>query len=129
MFGGRQSARSVHFILAFGFASFTFGHIFMVLATGVLNNMRSMITGWYREKVSSHKEPPRATPPPKPALAEILPKEEKPQAPTERSTSTASQQPNPVTAKPEPTDEKTPIGTATNISAEKEKEAQQDAEK
>jgi Ni/Fe-hydrogenase b-type cytochrome subunit len=50
VFGGRQSARAVHFILAFGFLSFTFGHVFMVLTQGVFNNMRSMTTGWYREK-------------------------------------------------------------------------------
>jgi Ni/Fe-hydrogenase b-type cytochrome subunit len=56
VFGGRQSARSIHFILAFGFALFTFGHVFMVLTTGFLNNMRSMVTGWYREKVSSTVE-------------------------------------------------------------------------
>ena len=40
VFGGRQSARSIHFILTFLFVGFTFGHVFMVLATGVLNNMR-----------------------------------------------------------------------------------------
>jgi Ni/Fe-hydrogenase b-type cytochrome subunit len=129
MFGGRQSARSVHFILAFGFASFTFGHIFMVLATGVLNNMRSMVTGWYREKVSAYIEPPLTAPPPKPELAETLPIEDKPQSPSETTAPSISQPPNPVTAKPETTDEKTPIGTATNISAKEEKEAQQDAEK
>ena len=56
VFGGRQSARSIHFILAFGFALFTFGHVFMVLTTGFLNNMRSMVTGWYREKLSSTVE-------------------------------------------------------------------------
>ena len=50
MFGGRQSARSVHFILTFLFIGFTFGHVFMVLATGAINNMRSMTTGWYKEK-------------------------------------------------------------------------------
>ena len=53
MFGGRQSARSFHFILTFLFAFFTFGHIFMVATTGVFNNMRSMITGWYTEKGST----------------------------------------------------------------------------
>ena len=57
MFGGRQSARSIHFILTFLFVGFTFGHVFMVLATGVLNNMRSMVTGWYKEKVSEKPEP------------------------------------------------------------------------
>lgn len=51
-FGGRQSARSVHFILTFLFALFTFGHIFMVAVTGLVNNMRSMVTGWYLEKGS-----------------------------------------------------------------------------
>jgi Ni/Fe-hydrogenase b-type cytochrome subunit len=58
-FGGRQAARTVHFILAFGFILFTFGHVFMVLTTGVVNNMRSMLTGWYREKA-----PPRQAPSP-----------------------------------------------------------------
>ena len=60
-FGGRQSARSIHFILAFAFALFTFGHIFMVLTTGFINNMRSMVTGWYREKVPPHVEIPEAS--------------------------------------------------------------------
>jgi len=50
MFGGRQSARSIHFLLTFFFAFFTFGHVLMVVTTGVFNNMRSMISGWYREK-------------------------------------------------------------------------------
>ena len=56
MFGGRQAARTAHFILAFGFVFFTFGHVFMVLTTGVFNNMRSMVTGWYKEKVPSQTE-------------------------------------------------------------------------
>jgi Ni/Fe-hydrogenase b-type cytochrome subunit len=51
MFGGRQSARSFHFLTTFFFAFFTFGHVLMVVTTGVFNNMRSMITGWYREKL------------------------------------------------------------------------------
>src|SRR5438034_4702454 len=55
-FGGRQSARSIHFILAFAFTFFTFGHVFMVLTTGVISNMRSMITGWYTEKVTARAE-------------------------------------------------------------------------
>jgi Ni/Fe-hydrogenase b-type cytochrome subunit len=50
MFGGRQSARSVHFILTFLFAAFTLGHICMVMTTGIFNNMRSIISGWYTEK-------------------------------------------------------------------------------
>jgi Ni/Fe-hydrogenase b-type cytochrome subunit len=51
MFGGRQSARSFHFLTTFAFAFFTFGHVLMVATTGIVNNMRSMITGWYRDKV------------------------------------------------------------------------------
>src|SRR5215813_8469817 len=56
LFGGRQSARTIHFILAFGFLSFTFGHVFMVLTQGFFNNMRSMTTGWYRVKLSPSNE-------------------------------------------------------------------------
>jgi Ni/Fe-hydrogenase b-type cytochrome subunit len=51
LFGGRQSARSIHFICTFLFAGFTAGHVLMVLTTGFINNMRSIITGWYAEKI------------------------------------------------------------------------------
>ena len=51
LFGGRQSARSIHFLTTFLFALFTFGHILMVTVSGFINNMRSMITGWYSEEV------------------------------------------------------------------------------
>ncbi|MGQ0657966.1 MAG: cytochrome b/b6 domain-containing protein [Chromatiales bacterium] len=47
MFDGRQSARTVHFVLAFAFVLFIFIHLFMVAVTGVWNNVRSMLTGWY----------------------------------------------------------------------------------
>jgi Ni/Fe-hydrogenase b-type cytochrome subunit len=52
VFGGRQSARTIHFVIAFGILFFAFGHVFMVVTQGFFNNMRSMITGWYREKVT-----------------------------------------------------------------------------
>lgn len=61
-FAGRQSARTVHFILAFGFLFFTFGHVFMVLTTGFLNNMRSMVTGWHNEKIAPTIEVAPETP-------------------------------------------------------------------
>ena len=77
-FGGRQSARTIHFILAFGFLLFTFGHVFMVLTQGFLNNMRSMITGWYREKIPLPDQPPRVTGEPRPDIARALKGEEKP---------------------------------------------------
>jgi thiosulfate reductase cytochrome b subunit len=47
-FGGRQSARSVHFIVAWLLVLFVLVHIAMVLVSGVWNNLRSMVTGWYR---------------------------------------------------------------------------------
>lgn len=47
LFGGRQTARTVHFILAFGLVAFAFIHVAMVILSGFANNMRSMITGRY----------------------------------------------------------------------------------
>jgi thiosulfate reductase cytochrome b subunit len=47
LFGGRQSARTVHFCCAFAILAFVIVHVAMVLLSGVWNNMRSMITGWY----------------------------------------------------------------------------------
>ncbi len=47
LFGGRQSARTIHFILAFGLVAFTLIHVAMVILSGFVNNMRSMITGRY----------------------------------------------------------------------------------
>jgi len=48
VFGGRQSARSVHFICAWGLVGFFVLHIVMVVLAGPLNEVRSMVTGWYR---------------------------------------------------------------------------------
>jgi len=47
MFGGRQSARTVHFIAASFIVIFVAVHLVMVLISGVWNNLRSMITGRY----------------------------------------------------------------------------------
>lgn len=47
-FGGRQSARTIHFIAAALLILFIIVHVVMVLISGVWNNMRSMITGRYR---------------------------------------------------------------------------------
>ena len=46
--GGRQSARSWHFVIACGFVVFVAIHVFEVIVTGVFNQLRGMITGWYR---------------------------------------------------------------------------------
>ena len=48
VFGGRQSARSLHFISAFALVAFFFVHIAMVLLAGPVNEVRSIITGRYR---------------------------------------------------------------------------------
>lgn len=48
VFGGRQSARTLHFIFAFSLVAFFVIHLALVLISGVFNNMRSMITGGYR---------------------------------------------------------------------------------
>jgi thiosulfate reductase cytochrome b subunit len=48
LFGGRQSARSIHFICAFLLLGFFFVHMVMVLLAGPFNEVRSIITGWYR---------------------------------------------------------------------------------
>ena len=46
--GGRQSARTIHFIVAWLLVAFVIVHVFEVIITGVWNNLRSMITGRYR---------------------------------------------------------------------------------
>ena len=48
LFGGRQSARSIHFITAFALVAFFLVHIAMVVLAGPVNEVRSMITGKYR---------------------------------------------------------------------------------
>ncbi|MFT3965184.1 MAG: cytochrome b/b6 domain-containing protein [Sphingobium sp.] len=46
--GGRQSARSIHFIVAWLLAAFFLVHIAMLLLSGPINGLRAMITGRYR---------------------------------------------------------------------------------
>lgn len=45
--GGRQSARTLHFLAAAGLVLFVIVHVFEVIVAGVWNEMRSMLTGWY----------------------------------------------------------------------------------
>ena len=47
LFGGRQTARLIHFVTASSLVFFVIVHLMMVLNSGVWNNLRSMITGWY----------------------------------------------------------------------------------
>jgi len=48
LLGGRQSARTLHFIAAWLMVLFVAIHVFEVAITGFWNNLRSMITGRYR---------------------------------------------------------------------------------
>ena len=50
VFGGRQAARTIHFIACFSFVGFIVIHIVQVMLTGFLNNIRSMVTGWFSIK-------------------------------------------------------------------------------
>jgi thiosulfate reductase cytochrome b subunit len=47
LLGGRQSARTLHFLAASGLLLFVAIHVFEVLIGGVWNQLRSMVTGWY----------------------------------------------------------------------------------
>lgn len=48
LFGGRQSARTIHFLLASYLVFFLFVHLVMVVLSGPFNNLRGMITGRYK---------------------------------------------------------------------------------
>lgn len=48
LFGGRQSARSLHFIAAWLLVGFFLVHIAMVLLAGPINEIGSMLTGWFK---------------------------------------------------------------------------------
>ncbi len=47
IFGGRQSARTIHFITATLLVLFVLVHLLEVLLAGFFNEMRSIITGWF----------------------------------------------------------------------------------
>jgi len=47
IFGGRQAARTIHFIACSSFVGFAVIHVSQVMLTGFFNNIRSMITGWF----------------------------------------------------------------------------------
>jgi len=48
LFGGRQSARTIHFVAAWLIVLFALIHVFEVVVSGFWNHLRSMITGRYR---------------------------------------------------------------------------------
>lgn len=48
MLGGRQTARTIHFTMMLLLVGFFIIHILMIVLAGPLNELRSIITGWYR---------------------------------------------------------------------------------
>lgn len=48
LLGGRQSARSIHFLAASGITLFVIVHLVLVILAGAFNEVRSMITGRWR---------------------------------------------------------------------------------
>lgn len=47
LFGGRQSARTLHFLAASGIVVFSLVHVLLVFLSGPVNNLRAMTTGWF----------------------------------------------------------------------------------
>lgn len=56
VFAGRQTARTIHFVCMALLVAFFLIHIFMVVAAGPLNEIRSIITGWYRTDPEKKEE-------------------------------------------------------------------------
>lgn len=52
--GGRQSARTLHFIAAWALVAFMLVHVFEVIVSGLWNNLRSMLTGRFRIPEDPH---------------------------------------------------------------------------
>lgn len=55
LFGGRQSARTIHFLSAFFIVLFVIVHVVEVFLAGVVNELGSMITGRYRLPSGDHR--------------------------------------------------------------------------
>jgi len=54
--GGRQSARTLHFVAAWTLVAFVVIHVFEVIISGLWNNLRSMITGAYRVRIEETRD-------------------------------------------------------------------------
>ena len=48
LLGGRQSARSVHFLTCWALVGFVIVHLVLVILAGPVAEIRSMVTGWFR---------------------------------------------------------------------------------
>jgi thiosulfate reductase cytochrome b subunit len=61
LFGGRQSARAIHFITASLIVLFIIVHVLEVFIAGFFNEMRSMLTGWFAvrpERIKAKRSEP-----------------------------------------------------------------------
>lgn len=54
-FGGRQSARTLHFIIAWLLVAFVLVHVFEVIISGFWNHIRSMVTGRYQLTIPANE--------------------------------------------------------------------------
>lgn len=57
MFGGRETARSIHFLVMLLLVAFFVIHMLMIAAAGPINELRSIITGWYRTDPPARAQP------------------------------------------------------------------------
>jgi thiosulfate reductase cytochrome b subunit len=57
LLGGRQSGRTIHFLVAWMIVGFVLIHVFEAIISGFWNNLRSMITGRYRITEEGPHEP------------------------------------------------------------------------
>jgi thiosulfate reductase cytochrome b subunit len=55
LFGGRQAARTIHFVAAWLLVAFVAIHVFEVIVSGLWNHLRSMVTGRYRIVEERHE--------------------------------------------------------------------------
>ena len=56
IFGGRQTARTIHFVVMVLLIGFFVIHMLMIVAAGPINELRSILTGWYRIDPETGKE-------------------------------------------------------------------------
>lgn len=56
LFGGRQSARSIHFLCAAGLVGFIVVHVVLLVLAGPINEIRSMITGYIQVREIKNTE-------------------------------------------------------------------------
>lgn len=59
--GGRQSGRTIHFVVAWMLVAFALIHVFEVIVSGFWNHLRSMITGRFRIEAAEGRDEPRIT--------------------------------------------------------------------